>query len=279
MEVSHVIRGQEFLASVPNYLNLYEALDLKPPIMATMPHILNEQGNKKLSKRDGAKDVLDYAREGYLPEALVSFIASLGWNDGTEQEIFTVDELIKKFSLDRVGRSGAHFDERRLLWTNGHFIRGMKLDDLYEKVADYWGPEAKEADGKYKKQVLGLVQERLKYFAELPELTKFFFVDLPVDQSLISEHKQLKKLSKDEIKDLLQKSRDSLAESNFKLDDLTKRLNALLEETGQKPAVLFSLIRIAVTQAPSSPGLADTLTVLGKEKSLTRIDSQIAALQ
>lgn len=98
MQVSHVIRGQEFLASVPNYLNLYEALGLTPPIMATMPHIMNEQGNKKLSKRDGAKDVLDYTREGYLPEALVSFIATLGWNDGTEQEVFTTEELIEKFS-------------------------------------------------------------------------------------------------------------------------------------------------------------------------------------
>ena len=99
--------------------------------MATMPHILNEQGNKKLGKRDGAKDVLDYIKEGYLPEALRSFIATLGWNDGTEQEVFTTEELIEKFSLDRVGKSGAHFDEKRLNWVNGHFIREMPLDDLY----------------------------------------------------------------------------------------------------------------------------------------------------
>ncbi len=278
MKITHIIRGQEFLASVPNYLNLYEALNIQPPLMATMPHILNEQGNKKLSKRDGAKDVLDYIRVGYLPEALVSFIASMGWNDGTEQEVFTVDELTRKFSLDRVGRGGAHFDERRLLWTNGHFIREMKLDDLYEKVASYWRSEAKDADEAYKKQVLGLVQERLKYFAELPGLTNFFFVDLPLNPELISSHKQLKKLSREELKALLQKSRDTLADSNFKLDDLTDRLNKLLEETDQKPAVLFSLIRIAVTQTPSSPALAETLAVLGKETSLTRIDTQLAGL-
>lgn len=278
MEVSHIIRGQEFLASVPNYLNLYEALGLIPPIMATMPHIMNEQGNKKLSKRDGAKDVLDYIREGYLPESLVSFIATLGWNDGTEQEVFTVDELIKKFSLERVGRSGAHFDQRRLMWTNGHFIRAMKLNDLHEKVTDYWGPEAKGADEKYKKAVLGIVQERLKYFAELPELTKFFFTDLPVDTKLISEHKQLKKLSNDELNDLLKQARDNLSESSFKLEDITNRLNDLLQDTGQKPAVLFSLIRIAITQTPSSPGLADTLAVLGKAKSLKRIKTQLLSL-
>jgi len=278
MKISHIIRGQEFLPSVPNYLNLYEALGIKPPIMATMPHILNEQGNKKLSKRDGAKDVLDYIKCGYLPEALVNFIASMGWNDGSEQEIFTVAELIRKFSLDRVGRSGAHFDEQRLQWMNGHFIRQLPLDDLYKKVENYWGMETKDADEKYKKQVLGLVQERLKYFAELSELTKFFFKDLPVDPKLISDHKQLKKLDKSEIKDLLQTAKDGLEQSDFTVEDLTKRLNELLEQTKQKPAVLFSLIRIATTQAPASPGLANTLAVLGKDISISRIEKSLTNL-
>ncbi|MCA9301707.1 glutamate--tRNA ligase, partial [Candidatus Saccharibacteria bacterium] len=98
MEITHVIRGQEFLSSQPNYLNLYEALELERPIFATMPHIMNDQGNKKLGKRDGAKDVLDYIKDGFLPDAMVSFIATLGWNDSTEQEIFTKKELIEKFS-------------------------------------------------------------------------------------------------------------------------------------------------------------------------------------
>ncbi len=102
MHMTHVIRGQEFIASVPNYLNLYDALGLEWPVMATVPHILGPDGKKKLSKRDGAKDVLDYIRDGYLPDALVNFTASLGWNDGTEQEIFSRQELIKKFSLGRV---------------------------------------------------------------------------------------------------------------------------------------------------------------------------------
>lgn len=278
MQISHIIRGQEFLASIPNYLNLYEALGVEPPVMATMPHILNEQGNKKLSKRDGAKDVLDYIKEGYLPEALRSFIATLGWNDGTEQEVFTTDELIQKFSLERVGRSGAHFDERRLLWVNGSFIRAMNLDELYEKVADFWGDEATDADESYKKQALGLVQERLKYFAELPDLTSFFFSDLPVDPSLISEHKQLKKVEHSELKTLLEQARDTLKQCDFTVDDLTNQLNELLEKTDQKPAVLFSLIRIATTQAHSSPGLAETLSVLGREVSLRRINQQLEAL-
>jgi len=294
MEISHIIRGQEFIASTPNYLNLYEALGVTPPILATMPHILGEGGNKKLSKRDGAKDVLDYIRQGYLPEALTNFIASLGWNDGSEQEIFSRDELIANFSLDRVQKSGARFDERRLLWMNGSYIRQLPLDELYDMTrtvalptgvaseADrqsYWPPESAEYDDAYRKQVLGLVQERLKYLAELPELSLFFFKDLPVDTALISTHKQLKKLSGQELHDLLQQAKTSLQDSDFSTDDLSKRLNQLLEVSGQKPAVLFSLIRIATTQSPSSPGLAESLAVLGKERSLSRIDSQLAALR
>ena len=279
MKISHIIRGQEFISSLPNYLNLYEALDLTPPTMATAPHVLGPDGQKKLSKRDGAKDVLDYIRDGFLPEALINFIASLGWNDGTEQEIFSRQELIEKFSLDRVGRSGAHFDERRLLWMNGHYIRQLSLDDLYQRVKTYWPPEVRDFDEAYKKQVLSIVQERLKYFAELPELTRFFFVDLPVDPSLIEDHKQLKKLPKALLQDLLGQAKTTLEASDFSVNDLTGRLNGLLETTSQKPAVLFSLIRVATTQASASPGLADTLAIIGKQRSLQRLDIQLAALK
>lgn len=278
MQVSHVIRGQEFLSSTPNYLNLYEALAIERPILATMPHILNEQGNKKLSKRDGAKDVLDYIREGFLPEALVSFVASLGWNDGTEQEVFSVQELIAKFSLERVQKSGARFDERRLLWLNGAHIRQKSLDELYELSRPFWGRDSHAADEMYKKQVLGLIQERLKYLAEIPELTSFFFNDLPVDISLIENNKQLKKFEKSDLKELLLKSRVELEQSDFSAEDLTNRLNGLLESTGQKPGVLFSLIRIATTQSPASPGLAETMALLGKDTVLRRIDTQLEVL-
>lgn len=278
MSITHIIRGQEFLASTPNYLNLYEALGITPPIMATVPHILGPDGNKKLSKRDDAKDVLDYIRNGFLPATLVNFIALLGWNDGTEQEIFSVNELINRFSLARIQKSGARFDEQRLLWMNGAHIRQLSLDELYTKVPDFWPAEATDFDESYKKQVLKLVQERLKYFGELPELTRFFFVDLPINPALISENKQLKKFSVTDLKLLLEHSRASLEQSDFSLTDLTDRINQLLETTGQKPAVLFGLIRIAITQAPTSPGLAGTLSVLGKQKSLARIDQQLDSL-
>ena len=278
MHITHVIRGQEFLSSMPNYLDLYRALDVPLPTFAHLPHIMNEQGNKKLGKRDGAKDVLDYVREGYLPEALVSFIATLGWNDGTEQEVFTKDELITMFSLDHVQRSGARFDERRLLWMNGSFIRDLSLTELSERVANYWPPEAADVAPEYKQQVLGLVQERLKFFSELPDLSRFFFVDLPLNPSLISGHKQLKKYDPSQLKTLLEATLQLFESSNFSVDDLQNRLNKLLEETGEKPMALFSLIRIATTQAPASPGLADTLHVLGKVVATRRIQAQIAAL-
>lgn len=278
MEVSHVIRGQEFLASTPNYLNLYEALDIERPILATMPHILAPDGKKKLGKRDGAKDVLDYIRDGYMPEALDNFIASLGWNDGTEQEIFNMPELIDKFSLDRVQKSGARFDEQRLQWMNGAHIRELTVDDLLERVTDFWPKAADQYDTDYKKAVLAITQERLKYFAELPELTDFFFTDKPVDMSLIDDNKQLKKFNHSELKELLEQATESLEQSDFSTDDLQTKLNQLLETTGQKPGVLFSLIRIATTWAPFSPQLADTLNVLGKEKTLARLKNSIGAL-
>lgn len=278
MQCSHVIRGQEFLSSTPNYLNLYEALGFDRPILATMPHILNENGNKKLSKRDGAKDVLDYIRDGFMPEAMVNFIATLGWNDGTEQEIFSVDELIEKFSLDRVGRSGAHFDERRLSWLNGAHIRKMGIDELYANVSDYWPEQSSDYDDTYKKKVLAITQERLKFFSELPELTRFFFTDLPINEELLTSNKQLGKFASSELISWLEATKASLKQSDFSSEDLMKRLNLLLEKTGQKPAILFSWIRIATTQAPASPGLSDTLEILGKETTIRRINQQISKL-
>ncbi len=278
MEITHVVRGDEWVASTPKHLLLYAAFGWEAPVYAHVPAVLGPDGKHKLSKRDNAKSALDYKQLGYLPNALVNYLASLGFNDGSTKEIYSRQELIDAFSLDRISKAGAVFDERRLNWMNGHYIRQLPLDELYERVQDFWPPEAADYDDAYKQQVLALVQERLKYFAELPELTRFFFVDLPVNPELISGHKQLKKLSTAELKAMLKQARESLAASDFSLPDLTQRLNQLLEASGQKPAVLFSLIRIATTQAPASPGLADSLAVLGKDRSLQRLDAQLNAL-
>jgi glutamyl-tRNA synthetase len=283
MGITHVIRGLEYISSMPKYLNLYEALQFDLPVFAHAPHIMAPDGKKKLSKRDGAKGILDYKAEGFLPEAVLNFLASLGWNDGTEQEIFGRDELIAKFSLDRVQRAGARFDEQRLIWMNGVYIRALNIDELYQylhkaDLPNFWPAQAADYPDDYKRHVLGLVQERLKFFKELPDLTRFFFTDLPVNPALWQEHKQLKKLSTAEIKDLLTQSKNVLNASGFGVEQLGNELNTLLETTGQKPAVLFSIIRIATTQAPASPGLAETLNVLGKETSLRRIDNMLQAL-
>ena len=279
MEITHVIRGQEFVSSTPNYLNLYEALGVEMPILATMPHILGPTGSKKLSKRDGAKDVLDYIRDGILPDALVNFIASLGWNDGTEQEIFTIQELISKFSLDRVQKSGARFDEQRLQWLNGAHIRAMNLDELYKAVVDFWPASAKDADDDYKKKVLGLIQERLKFFKEIPELTEFFFSE-PADKDILDllhdpKNKQLRKLDGTQIKTILQAAEKSLTESDFTVSDIETCLNNLLVELESKPGILFSIIRIAISGSPASPQLFDTLNLIGKDRSLSRIRQTI----
>lgn len=294
MKITHVIRGQEFISSMPNYLALYEALGFdmttlqavtqeeeqanelvsKPllPVFAHMPHIMNEQGNKKLGKRDGAKDVLDYIRDGYLPEALDSFIATMGWNDGTEQEVFTMDELIDKFSLSRVQRSGARFDEKRLLWVNGHFIRELSLDELYKRVEFFWPDAAGKHPESYKRKVLSLAQDRLKTLRDLAPLTDYFFEEPAVDWSLISDNKQLKKLSDNEIKTLLGTTIDTLsAIDDWTSEAVQEALNRLLETTGQKPGTLFSLIRIATTWAAFSPQLNDTLVLIGKDRTINRL--------
>lgn len=278
MGITLVVRGQEFLASLPNYRNLYEALGENPPAYATVPHILGTSGAKKLSKRDGAKDILDYKREGYLPDAMVNFLATLGWNDGTEQEIFSKSELIEKFDLKRVQKGGAHFDEQRLLWINGHYIRALDIDTLYKIANPYWPEFIQDYPEDYKRKVLGLVQERLKFFAELPELTRFFFEDLPINPELINSNKQLKKLELDQLKQLLEAAKAKLDKMEFEPKQLQTALNELLDETGQKPGVLFSLIRIATTQSPASPSLAETLAILGREVSMRRISQQLDAL-
>jgi glutamyl-tRNA synthetase len=278
MHISHVVRGDEFISSTAKHAVLYDAFGWQRPTFVHLP-VINGADGKKLSKRTGDTNALDYRDKGYLPEALLNFLALLGWNDGSQQEVYEMSELFEKFDLSGVGSSPAVFDQRRLDWMDGQWIREkIELDDLYKRCRGFWPEAAKDADDNYKKQVLSIVRERLKYFAELPALTEFFFTGLPVDESLIIQHKQLKKLSKDELRGLLEQSKKSLEASDFSVGDLTDRLNNLLTETSQKPAVLFSLIRVATTQAPASPGLADTLAVLGKDRSLQRIDQQLAAL-
>ena len=280
MKVTHVIRGAEYVASTPKYLSLYNALEIKPPILAHVPHILAPSGNKKLGKRDGAKSVTEYRDDGILPEAMLNFLAQLGWNDGTDQDIYTLDDLIEKFSLDRVQKSGARFDEQRLIWLNGQWIRRIPLDDLFERVRDFWGENAQKASEEYRREVLGLVFDRLKTLKDLPLASEYFFVEQKVDLEMILQNKQLKKLEKVQIVELLRNiivKFEKVKEWND--DAIQASLNELLEETGQKPGILFQLVRITLTWAPFSPALNQTLRVIGQSESLRRLNNSLQEIE
>lgn len=275
MGITHVLRSQEFISSTPKFLNLYEALGIDRPVLATLPYVMAIDGKKKLGKRDGAKDILEYSAEGYLPEAMMNFLATLGWNDGTEQEIFSQAELIDKFSLDRVQKSPARFDEKRLLWMNGQWIRKLTLDDLYTRSANFWPMVANEAGDGAKKQVLLLVQDRLKTLADIPLLTSYFFAEPTPDWSMVESNKQLNAIPKNEVISLLESAKLALLNSNYDAESLQQTLNALLETTSQKPGILFSLIRLAVSWAPFSPALNETLAIIGHDKVQSRLQSAI----
>ena len=278
MHITHVIRGQEYISSMPKYLALYEALGLECPIFAHLPHILAPQGNKKLGKRDGAKSVSEYRDEGYLPEAMLNFLACLGWNDGTEQELFTKEELIEKFSFAHVQKSGARFDEKRLQWMNAQWIKRLTTDDLLNRVDKFWGEHGKMADGTRKKAVLAVVQDRMKILNDLPSLSEYFFDRPTPDWDMVHSNKQLKKHDDEELVGLLQKAIAKLSDADFTSEeDLQTRLNELLVETAQKPMILFSIIRFALTWAPFSPGLPETMRLLGRDETLARLNQAVEA--
>lgn len=280
MGVTHVIRGAEYVASTPKYLSLYEALEITPPILAHVPHILAPAGNKKLGKRDGAKSVSEYRDEGILPEAMLNFLAQLGWNDGTEDEIFSLKDLIEKFSLDRVQKSGARFDEQRLLWLNGQWIRRISQEDLFERVRDFWGENAKTSTEEYRREVLSLVFDRLKTLRDLPLASEYFFAEQKADLTMISANKQLKKLEKSEISKILNASIAKFETVESWTDEnLQNALNELLAETGQKPGILFQIIRICLTWAPFSPALNQTLRAIGSEESLKRLKNSLQIIE
>ena len=277
MGVTHVMRGVEYLSSTPNYLALYEAFGLNVPVLVSLPHILAPTGNKKLGKRDGAKSVTEYRDDGVLPEAMLNYLACLGWNDGTEQEIYTKEELVSRFSLDRIQTSGARYDETKLLWMNGQWIRRIFDEQgahaLYDRTIDFWPEVAAEASEDYKIEVLSIIYDRLKTLSDLKEMTAYFFKDPAIDMEMLKDNKFLKKLSEAELEDLLKKSIAKLSSvADWNENSLQGALNELLTETGRKPAELFSLIRIAVSFAPFSPALNLTLNTLGRDVSLARLN-------
>jgi len=283
MGITHVMRGVEYLSSTPNYLALYEALGLERPALVSLPHILAPTGNKKLGKRDGAKSATGYRDDGVLAEAMLNYLACLGWNDGTEQEIYTKQELIDKFSLERIQNSGARYDETKLLWMNGQWIRRIFDEQgaraLYDRTVNFWPEAAENYPEEYRIKVLSIIYDRLKVLSDLREMTTYFFTDPEVDIDMVVNNKFLKKLSEAEIENLLKVSIAKLTElKDWTADGLQTALNDLLAETGRKPAELFSLIRIAVSFASFSPALNLTLEALGREVTLARLNKVARAI-
>ncbi len=285
MQVTHIVRGVEYLSSMPNYLDIYEALRIEHPKFVSLPHVLATTGNKKLSKRDGAKSVVDYKNDGVLPEAMLNYLACLGWNDGTEKEIYTMKELLESFSIDRIQNSGARFDEVKLLWQNGQWIRKIfdeqGVDELYSRTADYWPEEAKNYQDEYRKKVLSIIYDRLKTLSDLRTFTSYFFKDPDINVQMIETNKFLKKLSETEESELLGKTIERLStisEQDWTAENLQIALNELLEQSEKKPAELFSLIRIALSYAPFSPALHLTAEVLGKNTTLSRLNATRSAI-
>ncbi len=281
MGVTHIFRGQEYLPSMGNYLAIYEALELEPPKFVHLPHILAPSGNKKLGKRDGAKSAVDYRADGILPEAMLNFLACLGWNDGTEDEIYSKQDLIEKFSIDRIQHAGARYDEQKLIWLNGQWIRKLFEENpkaLFERTKDFWPESAAKYSDEYRFQVFHIIYDRLKTLGDLKTMTEYFFIDPTVDMTMIEQNKALKKLSEEEIQNALRQAVEKLQSlDKWTPEILQNALNELPEQTGLKPAQLFGLIRLAVSFAPFSPALHDTLSVLDRERGLARLNAVIAA--
>ena len=283
MHVTHVVRGVEYLSSMPNYLALYEALHLDRPKFLCLPNILAPGSNKKLGKRDGAKSAVEYRTDGILPEALLNYLACLGWNDGTEQEIYSKEELIKNFRIDHIQNSGAHFDETKILWMNGQWIRRLVTEqgiaEFYPRTLEYWPAVAATEPDEKKQAVLAIIYDRLKVLSDLRTMTEYFFVDPEINLPELTGNKFLKKLSESELITLLTTVISTLTDlSDWNEVTLQDTLNQLLVDTGKKPAELFSLIRISVSFAPFSPALHLTLNVLGREATLARLNAVRTAL-
>ncbi len=281
MGVTHVMRGEEFISSTPKFLSLYEALGANPPAFATMPVILGPDGKKKLSKRDGAKDLLDYRAEGYLPEAMMNFLALLGWNPGTEQEFFSKDDLIASFDLSRVQISGAHFDAVKLLAVNQHWMRALPDNEFIARGNLHAAKSEKLG------AAVPLLKERAHTFAEAQEMLTGELACLFAEPSLErgkltakepSNRPGMTKSALEELFGCLQASSGDMSAEEMK-ESLMPFADA--EEgkgKGGRGAVLWPL-RYALSGQERSPDPFTLIAILGIPETLSRIRKAIAILE
>ncbi len=280
MEISHVLRAEEWLSSTPRHLLLYRALGFEPPQFAHLPMLLGTD-RSKLSKRHGAVSITEYREQGYLPEAMVNFLALLGWSLDDRTEILSREELIQSFSLERISRTAAIFNRDKLNWMNGVYIRSLTADEFFEAVEPYLmmnipAGEALISSEEYVRDILPLVQERARTLADVAELAQFFFIDqLDYEPSLLVG----KNMSPQSAIQALTAAQNRLSQLEaFDAWSLEGVLRPLAEELGLKTGQLFGTLRVAVTGRTAAPPLFQTMAVLGKERCLRRIEAALARL-
>ncbi|MGC9333555.1 MAG: glutamate--tRNA ligase [Anaerolineae bacterium] len=276
MQISHIMRGDEWLPSVPKHVLLYQALDWQLPVYAHLPLILAPDGKGKLSKRHGGVEIRQFRRQGYLPEAMVNYLARLGWSYDDHTEIFGRDELIDSFDLSGVNNSPARFSYERLEWMNGYYIRQLEVPDLAQRLVPFLAEAGFHVDAHDLEPVVPLIQERIKTLAEAVDKLGFFFSEeLEYDPELLIG----KKMTVDESLSALQRARDALAAlPDFSAETTESAMRVLAEDMGLKAGPLFGIIRVAVTGEKVSPPLFETMEVLGQARSLARLDKACQAL-
>ncbi|MFQ5569025.1 MAG: glutamate--tRNA ligase [Rhodothermales bacterium] len=278
MEITHVIRGEEWLPSTPKHMLLYRFLGWMPPKMAHLPLILSPTGGK-LSKRNAEKmgipvSVRQYRDEGYEPEALLNFLAFLGWNPGTEDEVFSLDALIEAFSIDRVGSAGVQFNLDKLRWYNQQHLRRLSLDELLARAHPFLEARGYDAGGAYLKQVAGLLHERISFVEELATTGSYFFED-PADY----DEKGVKKRWKDDSAALLSAYAHQLEQtSSFDEETAELALRTLAEEREVGAGRIIHPTRLAVSGTSAGPSLFAMMEALGRETCVRRLRKAVDVL-
>ncbi len=273
MEISHVFRGEEYISSMPKYIYLYEALGWEQPVWVHVPLILGPD-KSKLSKRHGAVNFSSYIGEGYLPEAMINFLALLGWSDSGDKDLYTIDELVERFDISGIINHPAIFDSSKLLWMNGVYIRQKSIDELLALCLPYLQevglvPEnPDEPTLTYTKKVLALIHDRLKLLSEAPEMSEFFFKD-----DLTFEQKGVDKwLAKPETPAVLEhvaERIESLGDWSVEAIEATVREAGV--EAGAEGGKVIHPVRVSVTGRTTGPGLFETMEALGREKVVQRL--------
>ncbi|HVV39175.1 MAG TPA: glutamate--tRNA ligase [Candidatus Paceibacterota bacterium] len=274
MGVTHVMRGEEFISSTPKFLSLYEALEAVPPQFATMPVILGPDGNKKLSKRDGAKDLLEYRAEGYLPEAMVNFLALLGWHPEGEQEIFSREELVQAFSIERVQKSGAKFDEQKLLWVNHEHIKKLSEEAFAKRLKDFIQQEVEPA-------LVPLVKERAQTLGQAAQILKTEF-DFLSGEPMYDKDLLLKgaKAEAADVQNYLTKAVELLSgvsDEGFTSEAVKEVVFPYATEVG-RASVLWPM-RIALSGKEKSPDPFTLAGLLGKKTTLERLNKALSVIK